>query len=232
MICLCGAISVDAIQKLFFRLKSWALKLPSGTHYLNHSMFIVAIMMFLTSFVGLSRILSLYKNYHAPMDLMIEINNNPDVIPKGVRPYEDINFCVGKDWYRFPTSFFFPNKQFRIRFLKSEFRGMLPAYFSEEADGTKIAHDYFNDMNQENEYMYFDYEKCHFLMDIDFGDDETTKLEPNYTAMTKEWEVYKSLPFINAKKSNRFMRAFYIPVVNELFVKYGNFNILRRIKKV
>ena len=34
--------------------------------------------------------------------------------------------CVGKEWHRFPSSFFFPDKSFRLAFLKSEFRGQLP----------------------------------------------------------------------------------------------------------
>lgn len=34
--------------------------------------------------------------------------------------------CVGKEWHRFQSSFFFPSNNFKLAFLKSEFRGQLP----------------------------------------------------------------------------------------------------------
>ena len=34
--------------------------------------------------------------------------------------------CVGKEWYRFPSSFYLPHSSFKIGFLESEFRGQLP----------------------------------------------------------------------------------------------------------
>ena len=34
--------------------------------------------------------------------------------------------CVGKEWHRFPSSFFLPDNSFRLAFLRSEFRGQLP----------------------------------------------------------------------------------------------------------
>ena len=34
--------------------------------------------------------------------------------------------CVGKEWYRFQSSFFFPSTNFRLGFLKSDFAGQLP----------------------------------------------------------------------------------------------------------
>lgn len=38
--------------------------------------------------------------------------------------------CVGKEWYRFPSSFFLP-PHMRLQFVKSEFRGLLPGQFLE-----------------------------------------------------------------------------------------------------
>jgi alpha-1,2-mannosyltransferase len=227
MISLCGAISLDIIQKLFFRLKSWFCKLPAGTHYLNHSMFIAATFMLLTMFVGFSRIFSLYRNYHAPLDLMMELNNLPKegewALPPGLK---QVNVCVGKDWYRYPSSFFLPSKQFRVRFLKSEFKGILPAYYSDAPNSTRLVHAYFNDLNQENEHMYADYAGCDFLLDLDLN--RYTLLEPNYAARTDDWRLVKSLPFLNADESNTILRAFYVPFVSDRYVSYGAFNLLQR----
>ncbi|KAG2460451.1 ALG9 mannosyltransferase, partial [Polypterus senegalus] len=49
--------------------------------------------------------------YHAPLDLYPEfhrISKDPTIhtVPEG-RP---VNVCVGKEWYRFPSSFLLPDK--------------------------------------------------------------------------------------------------------------------------
>lgn len=41
MICLCGAITVDIIQKLFFRLWNAIKTVPHGTHYLDITAFLM-----------------------------------------------------------------------------------------------------------------------------------------------------------------------------------------------
>ncbi|XP_055851323.1 alpha-1,2-mannosyltransferase ALG9 [Episyrphus balteatus] len=226
MISLCGAITVDVFQRIFFRLKTIFTKLAAGAHYLDHTMFIPLLFMLVSTLLGMSRVFSLYRNYHAPMDLLIELNQfkaAPDFSADKI-----YNVCVGKDWYRFPGSFFLPSTNFRIRFLQSEFKGILPAYYEGGENATTIAHPYFNDMNQENEYMYFDYNKCHFLIDLDEG--KYTELEPNYAVRLREWSVLKSLPFLIQEKSHRLLRAFYIPFLTDNHTTYGNFNLLKRKK--
>jgi alpha-1,2-mannosyltransferase len=160
---------------------------------------------------------------------MMELNNLPKdgefSIPPGQK---HVNVCVGKDWYRFPSSFFLPTKQFRVRFLKSEFKGILPAYYADTANSTQLIHPYFNDMNQENDAMYSNYSDCDFLLDLDLN--RYTLLEPNYAARTKEWEIIKTLPFLNADESNTILRAFYVPFVSDRFISYGAFNLLQRKK--
>ena len=54
---------------------------------------------------------------------------------------QGINVCVGKEWYRFPSSFYFPTLQakaegeeaprVRLQFVKSSFGGQLPQHFPE-----------------------------------------------------------------------------------------------------
>lgn len=226
MIALCGAISVDAIQKLFYRLCAAIRPFPPGSHYLDHTMWIAGMIMILPSLLGLSRVAALYYNYHAPMDILMELNTFH--LENTHSPNARYNVCMGKDWYRYPGSFFLPASNFRVRFLRSEFKGILPAYYDEGVNGTKIAHDYFNDMNQENDAMYFNYEKCHFLFDLDVGKD--SELEPNYSKNTKEWTIIKSIPFLNAEKSQAIYRAFFIPYISNRYVEYGQFNLLKRKK--
>ncbi|CAD7092870.1 unnamed protein product [Hermetia illucens] len=224
LISLCGAITTDIIQKLYFRVKDLVLRMRNGSHYLDHTMFVAFVVMIATTLLSMSRIFALYRNYHAPMDLLMELNTFKS--STSFRNEQIYNICIGKDWYRYPTSFFLPSRNFRIRFLKSEFDGMLPAYYSDEENATAIVHDYFNDMNREDMRTYFDYQKCHFLLDLDLG--RYTELEPNYAAKTKEWTMMKSFPFLNAERSHQIFRAFYIPFVSDNFIQYGSFNLLKR----
>lgn len=51
----------------------------------------------------------LKTGYYAPMEIMMETNKLgiEGLVSKDV----NINFCVGKEWYRFPNSFFFPSNK-------------------------------------------------------------------------------------------------------------------------
>lgn len=47
--------------------------------------------------------------YYAPMEIMFEANKlgTEGEVPNDV----NINFCIGKEWHRFPSSFFFPSNK-------------------------------------------------------------------------------------------------------------------------
>lgn len=231
MIALCGAIAIDTIQKLFYRLKSHVKRLPNGSHYIDHTTWLAIIALILSSGLGLSRITSLYFNYHAPMDLMIDLNHN---LIDGNEPITETpgriqNVCMGKDWYRFPGSFFLPSAEFRIHFIKSEFGGILPAYFAEGDNGTTIVHDYFNDLNRENPKMYSNYSECHFMFDLEVSG-SGSKLEPNYVQRVNDWLVAKHVPFLDAEHSRGIYRSFYIPFISDKYLQYAHFNLLKSKK--
>lgn len=50
-----------------------------------------------------------FAGYYAPLEIMMEANKlgSDGQVPTDV----NINFCVGKEWYRFPSSFFFPSNK-------------------------------------------------------------------------------------------------------------------------
>lgn len=139
-----------------------------------------------------------------------------------------INVCLGKDWYRYPNSFFLPNPNWNVRFIKSEFDGMLPAPYAQTENGTKIVHSHFNDQNREEPSLYFDIKKCHFLIDLNRG--RETPLEPIYANKRDNWRVLKYFKFLNTEKSHRFFRAFYIPFVSYRYIQYSNFSLLQAVK--
>ncbi|XP_011206987.1 alpha-1,2-mannosyltransferase ALG9 isoform X1 [Bactrocera dorsalis] len=226
MITLCGAITVDVFQRLFYRIKYLILnsKIAVGSHYLDHTMFIAISVMLLSTILGLSRVFSLYRNYHAPMDIFMELNQF--ATSQEYRSDRIYNVCIGKDWHRYPGSFFLPPNNFRLRFLKSEFRGMLPFYYADGENATHLLHPYFNDKNKEDERSYFNYNNCDFLVYFDEG--KYTDLEPNYSKLFKEWTTYKTLPFLIQENSHKLFRAFYIPFLTDSYTTYGDFNLLKR----
>lgn len=195
-------------------------------HYLDCSLFIMIATIIVSSLLGVSRIFALYRNYHAPLDLMMELNRFP--AEGKVSPNAVINVCFGKDWYRYPSSFFLPNTNWNVRFVQSEFKGILPFPYSESENATEIIHPHFNDQNKEVSSVYFDINKCHFLIDLDLG--RETKLEPIYANKRDRWKVVKNVAFLNAEKSNSFFRAFYIPFLSDKYIQAANFSLLQANK--
>src|SRR5438045_1294394 len=66
---------------------------------------------------------------------------------------EKIYVCSGKEWYRFPSHFFFPSKKFQLGFIESGFNGQLPKPFS-EVNSTWAIHPDFNDLNKQEMSRY------------------------------------------------------------------------------
>jgi alpha-1,2-mannosyltransferase len=72
------------------------------------------------SLLALARILAQVRAYSAPLHVLEHVQG-PSTL------------CFGKDWYRYPSSFFVPNNS-RAAFVKSEFRGLLPGRFNESTE--------------------------------------------------------------------------------------------------
>ncbi|KKK14744.1 hypothetical protein AOCH_002247 [Aspergillus ochraceoroseus] len=93
--------------------------------------------------------------------------------------------CFGKEWYRFPSSFFLPDGM-RAKFIRSEFRGLLPGEFPDAPtysallEGASRVPEGMNDRNEEDAGKYTDISQCSFLVDSYFPSHEASELEPNY----------------------------------------------------
>lgn len=53
--------------------------------------------------------------YHAPMDIYTQLSNNYLTLPES----DVINVCVGKEWYRYPSSFFLPDDRYSCFILNN-----------------------------------------------------------------------------------------------------------------
>ncbi|XP_038209222.1 alpha-1,2-mannosyltransferase ALG9 [Zerene cesonia] len=212
---LAGAISLDCVQKLAFAVSAELLR-ARRRHYLAHTAALAAAAALLAGTAGISRIAALYQHYHGPMSLL-----------RHLPPTDSQTFvCFGKEWYRSPSSFHLP-PNYHIRFVPSEFNGQLPAPYSDASNATRLIHPYFNDQNIGNSSTYFHPSKCNYLVDSDIG--KPTELQPFYHKDTKNWEISSSVPILDASKSNKIFRAFYIPAVSYKHLVYANLYLLKNI---
>jgi alpha-1,2-mannosyltransferase len=101
---------------------------------------------------GLLRVVSMITAYNAPLKIFAPLEE-PGVAQAGE------SVCFGKEWYRFPSSFFLPNDM-RAKFIRSEFRGLLPGEFPDAASyqdlvvGTSRIPTGMNDRNEEDPGKY------------------------------------------------------------------------------
>ncbi|WAR27997.1 ALG9-like protein [Mya arenaria] len=202
LIAVAGAVSVDYIQ-LWWRCVFVRSK---GGHYVDHTSWISVFVGIFFTLMSVSRIVAVYQD----------------------RP---VTLCVGKEWYRYPSSFFLPGQNWNLHYLKSEFEGQLPKPYDSGPDATRIIPSNMNDMNKEEPSRYVNVSKCHYLVDLDLPR-ETTH-EPRYSQKTEEWTTLVSIPFLDASRSHRVFRAFYIPFVSSRYCVYENYNLLKttRTKK-
>jgi alpha-1,2-mannosyltransferase len=98
--------------------------------------------------LGLLRIVGMITAYSAPLKVYTPLEQS------GVSQPGDL-LCLGKEWYRFPSSFFLPNGM-KAKFIKSDFSGLLPGEFSEAKvgfglfPGARLIPSGMNDENKED----------------------------------------------------------------------------------
>lgn len=112
----------------------------------------VVALMLVTINVGLLRSVGMVTAYGAPLRVYeplgtIDIEHGQDFL------------CLGKEWYRFPSSFFLPQSM-RAKFVKSDFSGLLPGEFADAVNmealraGTSAIPSGMNDRNEEDLSKY------------------------------------------------------------------------------
>ncbi|XP_067421425.1 alpha-1,2-mannosyltransferase ALG9 isoform X3 [Emydura macquarii macquarii] len=195
LICLCGAVALSALQKCYhFVFQRYRLE-----HYTVSSNWLALVTVFLFGLLSLSRSVALFRGYHGPLDLYPEfhrIATDPTIhtVPEG-RP---VNVCVGKEWYRFPSSFLLPD-HWQLQFIPSEFRGQLPKPFAKGPMATRSIPADMNDQNREEPSRYIDISKCHYLVDLDRATE--TPREPRYSSNKEEWVSIAYKPFLDTSSS-------------------------------
>ena len=213
LICLCGAATFATLQKVYcvFQFHKY-VKL----HWFT------AVTLTTYIVLSLSRSIALYQGYHAALDLYPNLHNFSVNHESDSEAY---NVCFGKEWHRFPSSFFLPHN-FTLKFIQSDFRGQLPQPFVGPGTvGTRAILSTFNDQNLEEANRYVDVDNCHFL--VDFNSGIKTKREPIFSADSSRWLILEELDFLDTSSSPIFFRAFYVPYYYSHKNKFGKYQLLQ-----
>jgi len=129
-LCLSSAIAFHATLSIWGAFSTYI----STTHVqfpLQHTLLsilnwgVLILPMATALFISASRILAVVTGYSAPMHIY-----NTKYIPENATG----SVCFGKEWYRFPSSYFLPDGV-RPKFVKSAFAGLLPGQFMESDAG-------------------------------------------------------------------------------------------------
>ena len=194
-----------------------------------------SLVLFVHAFLSISRLLALLFNYSSSIAVYTKLNSQDVKFSSSHLNFKsEINVCVGKEWYRFPSYFFIPEKtevhDWNLRFLDSNFKGQLPGYFkeasniSEIVESTRQIDKLFNDFNEEVIERYVSMDKCDFLIETDNLDDK------EFSEKTKiNWRTLGKFAFFDSVEKYSFLRSFYIPILYENNVKFTYFKLKVRV---
>ncbi|EWZ41510.1 alpha-1,2-mannosyltransferase [Fusarium oxysporum f. sp. radicis-lycopersici 26381] len=200
---------------------------------------VVTLTMILSIDVAIFRVYGIWSAYSGPMKIYSPLWEGTD----GKEPIgrEEDTVCFGKEWYRFPSSYFLP-RDMHAKFVRSEFRGLLPGEFAEAEtgfgfwSGTWLPAAGMNDHNEEDLGKYTELPACAFLVDTQFPErnDPLPPNEPDYIADEKNWEIVKCEPFLDAAKTHMLARTLWVPdasfIPDKFKRKWGRHCLLQRKK--
>ncbi|KAI9663311.1 MAG: mannosyltransferase [Alyxoria varia] len=155
--------------------------------------------------LGVLRSVGIATAYNAPLSVYSQLQH-PDLHGQ---IQDSTNVCVGKEWYRFPSSYHLPNGS-HLKFIRSEFGGLLPGEFSEIPSyspgfglfpGTYLSPSNMNDENRDDPSKYSGIEICDFLVDSRFPGLEASEREPDYADDEKHWERVACEPFLDTART-------------------------------
>ncbi|KAI1073471.1 Alg9-like mannosyltransferase [Whalleya microplaca] len=198
---------------------------------------VVTTTLLLSLDLGVARVIGLYTAYSAPLKLYQPLGAGV-IEEQGLGGRGD-HVCFGKEWYRFPNSYFLP-RDMHAKFIRSEFRGLLPGEFSEARtgfgfwSGTWLPTRGMNDRNEEDMGKYVDIKQCSFLVDTRYPESKEPlpPNEPDYITDDEKWEVIKCEPFLDAGNTHLLARVLWVPewdfIPEKFRRRWGQHCLLRR----
>ncbi|KAF2195273.1 glycosyltransferase family 22 protein [Zopfia rhizophila CBS 207.26] len=202
-----------------------ASKIPPQLKLLIVSIFVLGTLDF-----GALRTIGTMTAYSAPLKIYAPLRR------QGVANAGD-NVCFGKEWYRFPSTYFLP-EQVKAKFIKSEFSGLLPGEFSEANvgfgffPGAWLIPPGMNDENREDLGKHTDITHCKFLVDSYFPGTTPSALEPSYISDIETWETLSCENFLDASRTTILGRLLWVPdwpfIPERYRRRWGRYCLLRQ----
>lgn len=190
---------------------------------------------FLAVSIGASRVLMHVHSFHAPFSVFrslgeIELQNGagPRASQGSIAASSNVTVCMGEEWYRFPSHFFLPGPQFRLRFFREGFHGLLPKPFDENGTGTQFSHPGMNMLNKEDPDQYVNdlQADCHYVVDLDLSHRNGHQ---HQDADQIETVTLFSERLLDLEASPAGFRSFWIPGETVKRVTYGSFGVRRNL---
>jgi len=171
-----------------------------------------------------SRSMALYVNFRAPLRLYEHLYHSSGP----VAPPRAGSVCIGKEWYRFPSSFFLPRwgpggTVSPLLWLNSSFTGQLPRPFEPWPGGLSVVPPHMNDRNAEEPSRYSPLSDCAFVVDLELPGQRERPLD------REAWEPLACEPFLDAERSRLPWRAFHLPFgISQRRNTYAEYCVWRR----
>lgn len=201
-LCLNAAVTVDTLSIALRKLP-----LPQITSTLFKYAIVIVF-----ALLSLSRSMALANYYGAPVDVFAQLQDITEPVPNG-------NVCIGREWYRFPSSYFLDtsaSSSLRLKFIESGFTGLLPGEFLEpkegtnwwNLEGTSAIPTGMNNKNLQDKGKYVSLAECDYVVDADF---DVAENEVKFTQDSENWEKLYCTPFLDTGASKGLARILYLP---------------------
>lgn len=182
------------------------------------------LLIVLVSTVSLLRIVNLVENYNAPIESAKVFSRLSREDSGDIK-----NVCIGREWYHFPTSAFLPN-DYRLRFVRSGFDGLLPGDFPEQGSLINAASAFPKGMNSKNTFSpdkVIDVDDCDFFLDnsapVDLSAGETQYVSVSNGELIAKtgWRIIDQQKIINPSGTHKGIGKFvYIPHILRNYLPY------------
>ena len=167
--------------------------------------------------ISVLRIFNLVENYAAPLQVFYKLAQLPS------RPGDQVDICMGKEWYHFPNSFFLPDG-YRLQFVESGFDGLLPGDFYELksiVDSTTFVPMNMNNKNKFEPDKVVDLATCDYYVDNSQSESTPQLLNPDLS-VDNEWDVLQCDKLLNPHGSHNMLgKMLYIPTPLRKWIPYN-----------
>ncbi|KAK8815438.1 hypothetical protein WA158_003650 [Blastocystis sp. Blastoise] len=216
-----AAFSLDYIIS---GIKSVGTKLNKYIRYIYTPLTTISIYIVFAIYICLSvsRIYAYIYYFHAPINVYTNLYYNQ--LKATTTVSSPMNICLGKEWHRYPASFFIPNNDaLNVTYIESGFKGILPKPYA-TINGTFTIPTGMNTMNKQEMDRYIPYEQCDYIIDLHLSN----QIEPAYEELPEFSTVY-SEKYLDIENTPAIIRSLYIPSPNvENKLKWLSYMIIKK----